>query len=235
MTEKIPQAAVADVSQALQSDPGALANVAIRQLWPFEAERLARHLKRLHPEDRWRRFSSAVSDAWLDDYAIKAVASSTTLVKGAFVDGRLCGAAEAWFAGEGDATEAEAAFSLERAYQSRGIGTLLFRTLIRSARNRGARRLRMVCLRDNPRMIALARANSAELSVSPDGVTGEIAGGAAKPFAVGSEFFNESLSYWLTVPIWAAGGALATPGLWTGYFGAPRDDNARAASGTPRP
>ena len=30
--------------------------VVIRQLWPVEVERLARHYKRLHPEDRWRRF-----------------------------------------------------------------------------------------------------------------------------------------------------------------------------------
>ena len=232
MTDHLAQAHTAASHTSDHAQP---ANVAIRQLWPFEARRLARHFKRMHPEDRWRRFGSAVSDGWLDDYSVNALGSSRTLIKGAFVDGKLCGVAEAWFSGEGDALEAEAAFSLEREYQSRGIGNLLFRTLIRAARNRGANRLHMVCLRDNPRMIALARANSADLSVSQDGVTGELAGGTAKPFAVGSEYFNESLSYWLTMPIWAAGGALKAPSLWSGYLTADNDDKAREPSGTPRP
>lgn len=176
--------------------------VVIRQLWPVEVERLARHYKRLHPEDRWRRFGSSVSDDWLDAHALDALGSTQCIVKGAFVRGSLRGVAEAWFSGHGANMQAETAFSLERGFQKRGIGDRLFKKIIRAARNRGATRLQMVCMRDNPRMIALARANEAELSVSPDGITGEIRSARRPLFAFGADFMDESLGYWLTLPRW---------------------------------
>ncbi len=178
--------------------------VVIRQLWPVEVERLARHYKRLHLEDRWRRFGSSVSDDWLDAHALDALGSTHCIVKGAFVSGALRGVAEAWFSGQGAEMRAETAFSLERGFQKRGIGDQLFKRVIRAARNRGATRLQMVCMRDNPRMIALARANEAELSVSPDGITGEIRSARPPLFALGADFLDESLGYWLTLPHWHA-------------------------------
>ena len=178
--------------------------VVIRQLWPVEVERLARHYKRLHPEDRWRRFGSAVSDDWLDTHALDALGSTHCIVKGAFVRGALRGVGEIWFSGQGTELQAEAAFSLERGFQKRGIGDSLFKRIIRAARNRGATRLQMICMRDNPRMIALARANEADLSVSPDGITGEIRNGRRPFFALGPDFIDESLGTWLTFPRWRA-------------------------------
>jgi GNAT superfamily N-acetyltransferase len=73
---------------------------------------------------------------------------------GAFIDGALVAVAELHpltgaFTGAG---EAEAAFSVERAYQDLGIGTELFRRLTTAARNRGIRRIVLHCLPGNARM-----------------------------------------------------------------------------------
>lgn len=173
----------------------------IRQLWPHEAGLLDDHFRRLHPEDRRRRFGFSLSDDRVREHAAKALSTRGVVVKGLFIDGALAGAAELWIdAASGDA---EAAFSVERAHQRKGHGRRLFNRIIRTARNRGVGSMTIICMPDNPAMIALARSQGAAIRLDVDGMTGRIDGGLYSPFAIGSEFMTESFAYWLTMQLWS--------------------------------
>ena len=54
--------------------------------------------------------------------------------------------------GAGFAHEAEAAFSIEKAWQSHGVGSELLKRTLLAAGNRGIRMLHMSCLANNQRM-----------------------------------------------------------------------------------
>ena len=59
---------------------------------------------------------------------------------------------------------AEAAFSIEKEWQSSGVGTVLLERTLLSARNRGIKHMRMDCLASNRRMQQLARKFEAGLT-----------------------------------------------------------------------
>jgi RimJ/RimL family protein N-acetyltransferase len=162
----------------------------IRKLWIGEAARYRDHLLRLDRDSRHSRFGGAVSDEFIRGY-IDTTFGLEALVHGFFVDGTLRGAAELrplpGFTGE-----AEAAFSIETAWQSHGVGSeLLDRTLL-AARNRGIRKLHMACLANNRRMQELARKFSAELSFDFGSVVGEVRAGSPTPLSVAREFVSDS-------------------------------------------
>jgi len=73
----------------------------------------------------------------------------------------------------------EAAFSIEKPWQSHGIGSLLLERTLLAARNRGLKSLHLACLADNRRMQQLARKYEAELSFDFANVVGEVS--AARP------------------------------------------------------
>ena len=76
------------------------------------------------------------------------------MVHGFFLNGVLRGAAELRPLGLRLPQQAEAAFSVEKPWQSHGIGSALLRRTLLTARNRGFRMLHMACLADNRRMPA---------------------------------------------------------------------------------
>jgi GNAT superfamily N-acetyltransferase len=86
----------------------------------------------------------------------------------------LRGAAELRPLGTGFANEAEAAFSIEKPWQSHGVGTALLERTLLAARNRGLRHLHMACLAENRRMQQLARKFDAELTFDFGSVVGEV-------------------------------------------------------------
>src|SRR5574340_1521644 len=133
----------------------------IRKLWPGETDAYRDHLLRLDPESRRRRFSGAVSDAFIARHAATADEAGA-LVHGFFVDGTLRGAAELRTVGPLFGQEGEAAFSVEQPWQDHGVGTALLARTLLSARNRGITSLHMHCLADNKRMQQLARKFAAE-------------------------------------------------------------------------
>jgi len=145
----------------------------IRKLWIGETDAYRDHLLRLDHESRRRRFSGAVSDEFIARHAATADEVGV-VVHGFFVDGILRGAAELRPVGPLFAHEAEAAFSIEQPWQSLGVGTVLLRRTLLSARNRGIKSLRMYCLADNQRMQQLARKFDAELSFDFGSVVGEV-------------------------------------------------------------
>jgi GNAT superfamily N-acetyltransferase len=144
-----------------------------RRLWPMETDKFRDHLLRLDPESRRLRFAHSVSDAFIDDYASRTTAFGS-LVYGHLVDGQARGAAELRRLGDAWGDEAEAAFSVERHYQNRGVGTDLMGRIVRAARNRNIRRLYMSCLAENAKMQSIARNHAAVLRFDAGDVVGEI-------------------------------------------------------------
>lgn len=138
--------------------------VRLRGLGRRDGDIHAQHLLRLSPEDRRARFHSALSDKAVVAYA-RGLDRSRAWVFGAFVDGRLRAVGEL-IPLEGT-TEGEVSISVEKAYQHAGIGKMLMLALILIARRTGMTAIRMIYVRGNDRMRALASDVGARTEVSP--------------------------------------------------------------------
>jgi len=145
----------------------------IRKLWIGEAEHYRDHLLRLDSESRRNRFAGAVSDEFVRDYADLSFGIDA-LIHGFFVDDTLRGAAELRQVGSPMTREAEVAFSIEKPWQSHGVGSMLLERTLLAARNRGFKLLHMACLAENRRMQQLARKFDAELTFDFGSVVGEV-------------------------------------------------------------
>lgn len=145
----------------------------VRKLWPAEAAAYRDHLLRLDRESRNTRFSGAVSDEFIDKHA-DSISDFGVIVYGFFVDGVLRGAGELRPVGPLFSHEAEAAFSIEKDWQSHGVGTALLERILLSSRNRGIRLLRMDCLAGNRRMQQLARKFEADFTFDFGSIVGEV-------------------------------------------------------------
>jgi len=146
----------------------------IRKLWIGEAKLYRDHLLRLDPQSRRNRFAGAVAVEFVRNYADLAFGIDA-VIHGFFVDGTLRGTAELRSIGAPLPRQAEAALSIEKPWQSHGIGSALLERTVLAARNRGVKFLHMACLTDNKRMVELARKFDAELSFDFGSVVGEVA------------------------------------------------------------
>jgi GNAT superfamily N-acetyltransferase len=162
----------------------------IRKLWIGEAEAYRDHLLRLDAESRRNRFAGTVSDDFVRDYADLSFGIDA-IVHGFFIDGALHGAAELRPIGTPISREAEAAFSIEKAWQSHGVGSVLLERTLLAARNRGLKFLHMACLADNKRMQQLARKFDAELSFDFSSVVGEVATARPTPVSLMREILAD--------------------------------------------
>jgi GNAT superfamily N-acetyltransferase len=156
---------------------------AIRKLWLGEAQDYRDHLLRLDAESRRNRFGLALADELVEAY----VASPTwrgAVLHGFLVDGVLRGVAELKPFGAAFSTEAEAALSVEKPWQSHGVGSALLARTLLAARNRGIRQVHMACLADNARMQQLARKFAAQLSFDFGNVVGEVAAPHPTPLSL---------------------------------------------------
>jgi RimJ/RimL family protein N-acetyltransferase len=165
--------------------PGGL----IRKLLPADHAAYREHLLRLDPQSRRSRFSGAVSDEFIRNYAALS-RNLDTVIHGFFVDGALRGVAELRPLGDAFAHEAEAAFSIERPWQSHGVGAALLRRTLLSARNRRIRLLYMACLAENKVMQKLARKFDAELKFD----FGSVAAHVETPQPTAVSLMRESLA-----------------------------------------
>ncbi len=115
-----------------------------------------RHLSRSPVAPRPDRAGEAVSAARVgcssSTTTSRSRSASTAVIHGFFVDGMLRGIAELRPLGPGFPEEAEAAFSIEKPWQSHGVGTALLDRTLLAARNRGIKLLHMACLANNQRM-----------------------------------------------------------------------------------
>lgn len=170
----------------------------IRKLWPTETDKFRDHLLRLDKETRRLRFAHGVSDAFIEDYASR-MSEMGAIVYGYFVDGEMRAAAELRKLGDVWGHEAEAAFSVEKPFQEKGIGTELMGRVIRSARNRGVHLLYMSCLAENAKMQAVARKHEADLRFEYGEVIGEIIPQDASYFSYLAEAMDDRVGYMMAV------------------------------------
>ena len=136
----------------------------IRKLWDGETDAYRDHLLRLDPESRRNRFSGSIADEAIRSFAATA-RGPDVIVHGFFVDGVLRGAADLHIVRPLDLRLAEAAFSIERPWQSRRVGSALLERTLLSARNRGVKQVQVSCLPQNKRMQQLARKFEATFAV----------------------------------------------------------------------
>jgi GNAT superfamily N-acetyltransferase len=162
----------------------------IRKLWIGEADKYREHLLRLDAASRHNRFGGGVSDYFVSGYVDLSI-SLEAVVHGFFVNGVMRGAAELRQLGVRFPRQAEAAISVEKPWQSHGVGSGLLRRTLLAARNRGFRLLHMACLAENRRMQQLARKFDAELSFDFGSVVGEVASSRANPLSVMQEIMAD--------------------------------------------
>ncbi len=162
----------------------------IRKLWIDRSGPYRDHLLRLDAESRRNRFGGAVSDEFIANYA-ELSRGLDAVMHGFFVDGVLRGVAELRPLGDGFAHEAEAAFSIEKPWQSHGVGSALLERTLLAARNRGLKFLHMACLADNKRMQQLARKYDADLSFDFSSVVGEVSTPRPTPLSLMREILAD--------------------------------------------
>ncbi len=143
----------------------------IRKLSYADQAQFRDHLLRLTPEARRSRFAMKASDAFLRTYAETSTALGT-VIHGYFEDGILRAVAE--LRPIDDRKMAEAAFSVEEAWQNSGIGTKLMELTLIAARNRGIEHIYVNCLASNRAMQILARKFAAELTFEAGDVVGRL-------------------------------------------------------------
>jgi RimJ/RimL family protein N-acetyltransferase len=164
----------------------------IRKLWPTERDKFRDHLLRLDAANRRLRFTHAVSDSFVVDYA-SHMADNGAIVYAYVEDGEVRACAELRKIGDKWGEQAEAAFSVERTFQERGIATELMGRVIRSARNRGVHHIVMSCLASNAKMQAVARHHDATLRFESGEVVGEIIPDQASPLSVFAEAIDDRM------------------------------------------
>ncbi len=170
----------------------------IRKLWPSETDKFRDHLLRLDKDSRRMRFAHAVSDSFIEDYAAR-MNEMGSIAYGYIEDGEVRAVAELRKLGDSWGHEAEAAFSVERAFQERGLGSELMGRVIRAARNRGVHHLYMSCLAENVKMQAIARKHEAELKFEYGEVIGDIVPQEANYFSILAEAVEDRVGYMMAV------------------------------------
>ena len=167
------------------SDPN-LGEGVYRKLHGSEREAFRDHLLRLDVESRRLRFGHPVPDSFVRQYA-EHTPWTGCVIHGFFSDDALRGTAELRPFGNLIPDKAEAAFSVEKPWQGKGIGKELLRRLVLSARNRGIKELTMYWLPENNRMRALAQQGNAQIAWD----AGEVTGTVTPPSPTGLSFLRE--------------------------------------------
>jgi GNAT superfamily N-acetyltransferase len=166
----------------------------IRKLWDVEARTYRDHLLRLDHESRRNRFCGAIADDTIRTYAATA-RGPDVVVHGFFVDGVLRGAADMRIVRPLDLQEAEAAFSIEKPWQSHGVGSALLERTLLSARNRQIQHLQVCCLMENQRMQHLARKFEAEIAFDFGSVVGTMENSRPTPLSFIEEMMADGHSF----------------------------------------
>ena len=114
---------------------------------------------------------------------------------GFFVEGVLRGAADLHIVRPLDLRLAEAAFSIERPWQSPRVGSALLERTLLSARNRGVKQEQVSCLSQNKRMQQLAREFEATFTFDYDAIIGTMENPNPAPLSVMQEMLADGDSF----------------------------------------
>lgn len=152
----------------------ALADSSVRTLsQQEELPQLRDHLLRLDRISRRDRFHGYMDDSFIERYAERCADDGTVII--AFFENSVVrGAAELHPPDQSDDGLPEIAFSVEGSVRRRGVGSILFRKLIREARARGYDTLRITTGAQNEAMRALAGKFGAQLVFRNGESTGTI-------------------------------------------------------------
>lgn len=163
------------------------------------------HLLRLDHQSRHDRFHGFMDDGFIERYAAKC-ASDGTLIIAYLEDGMVRGAAELHPPGTSPDLQPEIAFSVESGLRRQGVGSALFRELIKEARAKGYRILRITTGAQNDAMRALANKFGAHLTFRYGESTGKIdleeqprfdlVRSAAAPFDAARAVMQFNRAYW---------------------------------------
>ena len=167
----------------------------VRRLYRPDLAKFREHLIRLDPETRHDRFGLQVSDDYLGNYADLCFEPGA-VTYGYFEDGVIRGASELRMFPSKDTPshkDAEAAFSVERPWRRREIGTALMGHIVLAARNRRIDTLTIFCLRHNQAMLSLARKFEADLKFEHNDVTGHLVARAPNVLSLWREFVDNTL------------------------------------------
>ena len=134
----------------------------IRPLSAAELPRYRDHLLRLDAEDRRLRFGFLATDDSIRQHVAKLDLDRDRILVGVDANMDVIAAAHV---SPADA-EVEFAFSVDRAWRGRGLGTHLFDQAVLWARNRGLRQAHLYCLADNQVMKHMAR--KSEMVITSD-------------------------------------------------------------------
>jgi GNAT superfamily N-acetyltransferase len=176
--------------------------VEVRRLWLADKEAFRHHLVSLDPRSRHLRFGGGMSDDFLIRYAENCFGKGD-LLYGAFVDGKMAGAAELrsnraiWSeqAPFGRHIHAEAAFSVDDHYRCRGIGEKLFKRILRAATNHGVETIEIVCLPENVGMQNLARKFRTQFTFEQNSLTGRLTVRPPTAFSLIREASGDALDF----------------------------------------
>jgi GNAT superfamily N-acetyltransferase len=176
--------------------------VEVRRLWLADKEAFREHLVSLDPRSRHLRFGGGMSDEFLSRYAENCFGKGD-LLYGAFVDGKMAGAAELrsnqaiWSeqAPFGRHIHAEAAFSVDNGYRRRGIGEKLFKRILRAAANHGVETIEIVCLPENVGMQNLARKFRTRFTFEQNSLTGRLTVRPPTAFSLIREASGDALDF----------------------------------------
>lgn len=182
-----PGAAVAPHHPSVESLGGH-----IRKLVPAEREQVLQHFLRLDPLSRFMRFGGVVSDNALARHATRVLSGNASVI-GYFLNGELRAVAELHplDVRPGKPAAAEAAFSVERPWQGKGIGSALMRHLVLLAQNRGIEELQVVFLPNNGPMKNLAVHHAADLKLDDEEMIGRMRAPHATFFSQAREFLGD--------------------------------------------
>lgn len=172
----------------------------IRKLAPMEVYKFREHLLRLDKDSRRLRFAHGVSDSFIEKYADGMLADGS-IVFGFFEGSEVRAAAELRKLGKGVewGDQAEAAFSVEKTHQEKGLGSELMARVIRSARNRGVKHLFLSCLAENGKMLSIAKKHDATLHFEFGEVTSDIVPQEANYFSLMAEAVEDRVGYMMAV------------------------------------
>jgi GNAT superfamily N-acetyltransferase len=131
------------------------------------------HLLRLDHASRHDRFHGFMDDSFIERYAAKC-ADDGTIIIAYFENGVVRGAAELHPPDQSPDSLPEIAFSVEASVRRQGVGSILFRKLIATARSKGYRSLRITTGAQNHAMRALAKNFGAHLTFRHGESTGSI-------------------------------------------------------------
>ena len=150
-----------------------LGSGSIRELADTDLQGYLHHLLRLSRQCRRLRFGNEVNDNFLHDYVAR-VDLTNTVVLGYFAEGAMRGAAELRSLRNVWCDEAEAAFSVEEANRSQGLGTALMASALRMALNRGVKQVHFICDRHNRSMQRIAEKVGADMRHEDSDCMGQI-------------------------------------------------------------